>query len=41
MSIEGVLSEGFVSCPPPIVEALLYGIMRLQNKIKRTNTIVR
>ena len=26
---------------PPTAEALLYGIMQLQNKIKRTNTIAR
>jgi NADH-quinone oxidoreductase subunit B len=26
---------------PPTAEALLYGIIQLQNKIKRTNTIAR
>ena len=26
---------------PPTAEALLYGIVQLQNKIKRTNTIAR
>jgi NADH-quinone oxidoreductase subunit B len=26
---------------PPTAEVLLYGIMQLQNKIKRTNTIAR
>jgi NADH-quinone oxidoreductase subunit B len=26
---------------PPTAEALLYGILQLQNKIKRTNTIAR
>ena len=26
---------------PPTAEALLYGIMQLQNKIRRTNTIAR
>ena len=28
-------------CGPPTAEALLYGIIQLQNKIKRTNTIAR
>jgi len=26
---------------PPTAEALLYGILQLQNKIRRTNTIAR
>ncbi|MFZ2525042.1 MAG: NADH-quinone oxidoreductase subunit B, partial [Candidatus Ferrigenium altingense] len=26
---------------PPTAEALLYGVIQLQNKIKRTNTIAR
>ncbi|MDO9193292.1 MAG: NADH-quinone oxidoreductase subunit B, partial [Undibacterium sp.] len=26
---------------PPTAEALIYGIIQLQNKIKRTNTIAR
>jgi NADH-quinone oxidoreductase subunit B len=26
---------------PPTAEALLYGLVQLQNKIKRTNTIAR
>ncbi len=26
---------------PPTAEALIYGILQLQNKIKRTNTIAR
>jgi NADH-quinone oxidoreductase subunit B len=31
-----------VACPLPAdSEALLYGIIQLQNKIKRTNTIAR
>jgi NADH-quinone oxidoreductase subunit B len=32
---------GYVPGCPPTAEALLYGIVQLQNKIKRTNTIAR
>jgi len=30
-----------VPCCPPTSEALVYGIMQLQRKIRRTGTIVR
>src|SRR5450830_671135 len=36
-----VPADVYVPGCPPTAEALLYGILQLQNKIKRTNTIAR
>ena len=46
MGIEGILDRIvpvniYVPGCPPTAEALLYGMIQLQNKIKRTKTIAR